>query len=264
MDHPDADAGEKGNRIYRLGSVPYLNARPLVATAIDECAFAVPSKLADEFSRGLYDAALLPAFEAVRGSGATVADGICIGSDGPVHSVFLAHREPLDSITSVALDAASRTSSHLLQIILQDFYAMDVEYSDTPLSEDQARLIIGDPAIQFRREHQDGDWNFLDLGEAWNRTTGLPFAFAIWVIHPSAKHPEALADHLRKMKKTGLAMRDAIAAAEPDPEFARNYLTQSIRFDLDASGKEALRLYAVLLRKTGLVPATPENTLRFL
>ena len=263
MDHPKADGGAIGDPTYRLGSVPYLNARPLVATALDECAFAVPSKLAEEFSQGLYDAALLPAFEAVRGTSAMVADGICIGSDGPVHSVFLAHKEPWGSIISVALDTASLTSSHLLQIILQDFFGLDVEYSETPVSEDQARLIIGDPAIQFRREHRDGNWNFLDLGEAWKCTTGLPFVFAIWVIHPSAKNPEALAGHLREMKQIGLAMRDTIAAAEPDPDFARSYLTRSIQFDLGPSGKDALRLYAALLRKTGLVPATPENTLLF-
>ncbi len=264
MDSLHLDAGERRSSSYRLGSVPYLNAQPLVAAALNECSFAVPSKLAEQFSQGLYDAALLPAFEAVRRSFATVADGICIGSDGPVHSVFLAHKEPLESITSVALDAASRTSSHLVQIVLQDFYGMDVEYSDSLLAQDQARLIIGDPAIEFRRKHQHDDWNFLDLGEAWKRTTGLPFAFAIWVIHPSAKNPKALADHLREMKQVGLTMRDAIAAEESDPDFAREYLTRSIRFDLGPSGKDALRLYAALLRKTGLVPATPENTLQFL
>lgn len=248
---------------YRLGSVPYLNARPLVEAKTAPCSYAVPALLAREFAEGLYDAALLPAFEAVRGAEATLADGICIGSDGPVFSVFLAHREPLDSLASIALDPSSRTSSHLLQVVLSEFYEMSPDYTDSITTADQPRLLIGDPAIAFRQQHTNDGWQFLDLGDAWKKHTGLPFAFAIWMIHPSVKDPSALADHLRMMKQNGLAMRTQISSTQTNPDFAKEYLEKYILFDLSEHSKEALKLYATLLRKCGLVPAMPENTLHF-
>jgi len=248
---------------YRLGSVPYLNARPLVCSAEGVCSYAVPSALAEEFNAGLFDAALLPAFEAVRRERATLADGVCIGSNGPVFSVFLAHRGPLDALDSVALDPASRTSSHLLQIVLNDFYHLDPEFSEFPTTADDARLLIGDPAIAFRIEHARDGWQFLDLGAAWKTHTGMPFVFAVWMIDPAVANPGALADYLRRMKETGLQSRESIAAQDNDPAFALKYLTENIMFDLDESGKASLRLYASLLRKSGLVPASPENSLDF-
>jgi len=248
---------------YRLGSVPYLNARPLVCAAVPPCAYAVPSTLADQFATGAYDAALLPAFEAVRREHALLADGICIGSNGPVFSVFLAYREPLDSLETVALDPASRTSSHLLQIVFNDFHGLDPEFTEAPTTPDEARLLIGDPAIAFRNQHHSDGWQFLDLGEEWKAHTGLPFVFAVWMINPRVAAPCALAKHLRDIKAAGLESREAIAAQEVDPSFARRYLTENIAFDLDESGKASLRLYASLLRKAGLVSASPESSLEF-
>lgn len=247
----------------RLGSVPYLNARPLVIAAESACDYAVPSELAASFADGKYEAALLPAFEAVRGASATVADGICIGCDGPVFSVFLAYRGDLDAVESVALDPDSRTSSHMLQIVMQEFLELETDFTPTLQSPDQAHLLIGDPAIAFRRASHDSPWKFLDLGEAWKSATGLPFVFAVWMIRNDTTQPALIADRLREMKSAGLAMRAEIAASQPDPAFATDYLTRYIRYDLGDAQKESLALYASLLRKAGLVAPTPENMLMF-
>lgn len=249
---------------FRLGSVPYLNARPLIDSARDNCSFAVPSMLAREFSEGRYDAALLPAFEAARRDHAWIADGACIASNGPVFSVFLAHREPLESLESIALDPASRTSSHLLQLIMGEFLGLDPDFTASPATPDEPRLLIGDPAIEFRTSRAATGWQFLDLGEAWKNFTGLPFVFAVWVIDQTMKSPTAVARHLRAMKSAGVQNIPHIASGHPNPEFALQYLTKNICYDLDDSSKESLRLYAALLRKSGLVPATPENSLQFI
>ncbi len=246
-----------------LGSVPYLNARPLVIAAESQCDYAVPSELAASFAEGKYEAALLPSFEAVRGASATVADGICIGCDGPVFSVFLAYRGDLESVESVGLDPDSRTSSHLLQIVMQEFLELDAEFTATWQSPDQAHLLIGDPAIAFRQASHDLPWNFLDLGEAWKSATGLPFVFAVWMIRDDTSQPSLIAEHLREMKSAGLAMRVEIAASQPNPTFAAEYITRYIRYDLGNAEKESLALYAALLRKVGLVAPTPENMLTF-
>lgn len=242
--------------------MPYLNARPLLGDV--RCELAVPSELARRFAVRRYDAALVPAFDAVRHARATVADGACIGSDGEVFSVFLAYRGDLRTQTAVALDPDSRTSSHLLQIVLAEFLRLDCRVLARPESEQGARLLIGDPAIAFRRAHADGDWSFLDLGQAWKDATGLPFVFALWVISPHAPRRAELVSALRAMKSQGLAKRPIIAAAEPDPAFAEEYLHRFIRYELGDPEKHALQLYATLLRKHRLVDDTEPCELEFI
>ena len=53
----------------------------------------------------------------------------------------------------------------------------------------------------------------------------------------------------------GLAARERIATESADPEFVRRYLTENIRFDLGDDEKQAIALFAALLRKHGLVEA---------
>jgi chorismate dehydratase len=238
---------------YRIGAVPYLNARPLVEGIAEHLEFHVPSRLAELFAAGELDAALVPVFEAVEREKATIADGIAIASRGEVFSVFLAHREPLPMLETVALDPASHTSNHLLQVLLAEFHDLTPEYLAMPEDENQARLLIGDAALEFRRSHAADGWSFLDLGAEWQRCTGLPFVFACWVFRDGLDEPERLAAVLREVKKRGLEARVRIAAEFADADFVRCYLTEFIRFDLDEDEKKAVALFAVLLRKHGLV-----------
>jgi chorismate dehydratase len=250
-------------RNYRIGSVPYLNARPLTEGIADQLSYDIPSRLAARFAAGELDAALVPVFEAVSRDHALVAEGMAIASRGEVYSVFLAHQEPLAELESVALDPASRTSSHLVQCVLAEFHGLDPDYSVGPGDDAQARVIIGDPAIAFRREHTDGQWHILDLGAEWMRCTGLPFVFACWVLREGLDDLSGIAEALRTVKAAGLAARERIAAAEPDPAFAQKYLTDYIRFDLGEEEKRAIALFAALLRKHGLVSSAKDAEIRY-
>ncbi len=250
-------------RRYRIGSVPYLNARPLVEGLAGQLIFDVPARLADRFAAGELDAALLPVFEAVAHEHSLIADGMAIASDGEVFSVFLAHREPLEELESVALDPSSHTSNHLLQCLFSEFRGLEPEYVARPADDFQARLLIGDPAIQFRHSHADDGWKFLDLGAEWKRCTGLPFVFACWVLREKVADPETLAAALRDAKERGLAARERIASACGDAEFVMRYLTHFIRFDLREEEKEAIALFAALLRKHGLTETVAEAKIRY-
>jgi chorismate dehydratase len=250
-------------RGYRIGSVPYLNARPLIEGLGNQLVFEVPSLLADRFALGQLDAALLPVYEAVSHDHALIADDMAIASRGEVFSVFLAHREPLDELEAVALDPSSHTSNHLLQCLFAEFQELDPEYVKEPADEFQARLLIGDPAIRFRRAHKEGEWKFLDLGEEWMRCTGLPFVFACWVLREGVRDASALAAALRKVKKAGLAARERIALEHDDAGFVQHYLTHHIRFDLGDEERQAVALFAALLRKHGLVEAVADAKIRY-
>jgi predicted solute-binding protein len=248
---------------YRIGSVPYLNARPLIEGLDAQLIFDVPAHLAERFAAGELDAALLPVYEAVEHEQALIADGMAIASRGEVFSVYLAHREPLIGLESIALDPDSHTSNHLLRCLLAEFHELDPDYTPGVVEENQARLLIGDGAIRFRQGHSADGWSFLDLGAEWMRCTGLPFVFACWVLRQEVPEPDVLAGALREVKRQGLAARERVAAAHSDPDFVLRYLTHFIRYDLGAEEKQAIALFAALLRKHGLAGTAAEAQVRY-
>ena len=114
--------------------------------------------------------------------------------------------------------------------------------------------MIGDPAILFRKEALGSDVRFLDLGGEWFRRTGLPFVFALWSLKRDFTKKKELSEGLRNAKYRGLVHRPAIAALDPDPEFALHYLTELIHYDLAEEEKRGLMLFRESLGKMKLGP----------
>jgi len=238
-------------RVPRLGCVPYLNARPLLHGIRAE--LEVPSLLADDFAGGRYDAALIPIYESLRLPGTRIVDGFGICSLGPVYSVIVAHRQPLGDIKEIVLDPASRTSVNLLRVLLAKRHFLAPKLVENSADPDAARLIIGDAAMEFQRA-ADAFWNICDLGREWTEWTGLPFVFAAWTLAENA--PPETAGILRAAAQSGLAARPEIAALEPDPAAALDYLTRSILYIIGEPEKLAIRTFRCLLIECGLLPAT--------
>src|SRR5436305_2402152 len=143
----------------RIGAVNYLNTKPLIhdldALAPDaELVLDVPSRLADLLADGRLDVALIPAIEYFRAGRYTAVPGPCIASRGPVLSVTLFSRVPWADVRRVALDAGSRTSAALTQILLERRHGARAELTALPLdrgAEDadaDAVLLIGDRAMR--------------------------------------------------------------------------------------------------------------------
>lgn len=242
----------------RIGCVKYLNSKPLIHGYQGEVLFDHPSGLARDLIAGRLDVALVPTFEALRHPHYSLAEEVAIACDGPVYSVFLAYRGPLAAIRRIALDPASLTSVHLLQVLLREYHGLHPEL--LPLSafpgETNAALLIGNQAIDFR-EQDAGKHQILDLGEEWRRCTGLPFVFAPWLLRPGLPGAAAVADDLRALKDFGTAHLDEIVRAEPrDPIFTRRYLTQHIRFELGAPQKQGIDKFRELLGKHGFIGDT--------
>jgi len=238
----------------RLGCVSYLNARPLLHGL--EAELATPAVLSERFAAGRYDAALLPVYEILRLPQPRIVDGFGIGSLGVVHSVVVVHRGPLEAVPEIVLDPASRTSSHLLRVLLAMRLRISPRLVETSDDTNAARLIIGDPALRFQ-SGMDASWSVLDLGQAWHEWTGLPFVFAAWTLAENA--PPQTADLLREAARAGLAARREIAAREPDPAAALDYLTRSIRYPIGEPEKQAIRKFREMLAACGLLPtAGPE------
>src|SRR5580704_16664285 len=80
---------------FRVGSVHFLNAAPLVRGIEDEIILATPAKLAEMLRKDELDAGLVSITEVLFNDRYDVLDGIAIASLGEVKSVFLAHQRPL-------------------------------------------------------------------------------------------------------------------------------------------------------------------------
>ncbi|MCX6969536.1 MAG: menaquinone biosynthesis protein [Verrucomicrobia bacterium] len=237
-------------RAPRLGCVPYLNARPLIHGL--EATLEVPAVLSRRFLAGDFDAALIPAFEMLRLPAPRIADGFGICSVGAVRSVIVAHRHPLDQTPEIVLDPTSRTSVHLLQILLSEHLKNPARLVDRSEDPQAARLIIGDPALRFQ-ETMDPGWRIFDLGQAWHKWTGLPFVYAVWTLADNA--PAGTADLLRQAAVNGLAARPAISAKESDPAAALDYLTHSIHFPIGPDERAGVEEFRRHLVSHGLLPA---------
>ena len=244
----------------RVGCVQYLNARPLIHGYDGPVVFDHPSGLARDLANGALDVALVPIFEALNHPRYLLADGVAIASDGPVFSVFLAHRGPLAEVRTIALDPASLTSIHLLQVLLAEYHGLRpqlLERSAFPANAD-AVLLIGNQAIDFR-ECDAGAHQLLDLGEEWQRRTGLPFVYAPWLLRADLPNAPAIADELRALKRHGTAhLAEIVRSDSHEPMLTARYLTEHIRFDLGPREKAGIEKFRELLVKHGFIPASDE------
>jgi len=248
----------------RIGAVNYLNTKPLIydleTLAPDaELILEVPSRLADLLAAGRLDVALIPLIEYFRAGSYTVVPDIAIASRGPVLSVTLFSRVHWPQIRRVALDAGSRTSAALTQVLLRGRYGVRPEVVPLPLesrAEDvdaDAVLLIGDRAM---RACLPGFPHAFDLGQEWFDWTGLPFVYAVWAVRPGADLggvEEALAEAKRRgLERVGLIAHREAPRRGLDAGLCRRYLATILHFDLGPRELAGLHHYYLLACELGL------------
>jgi len=235
----------------RLGSVSYLNARPLTYALGEGVISMEPSRLAAELRAGNLDVALVPLMEVLEAPTGTyrVANDIAIGSHRAVYSVYLNYAVPLSKIKTVALDPASKTSVELARLVLEKFHHLKPVYVQAGEPAD-AQLLIGDPAIAYRQAHPEQ--KYLDLASAWREFTQLPFVFAVWAMRLTAWKAFWTARQLRTAKQIGLDARTQIARSA----FERQYLTEHLCYELGPPQKRAIALFSDMLAQSGRIPSS--------
>jgi chorismate dehydratase len=250
---------------FTVGCVPFVNARPLVAwfeSLGDESpvqvVYDVPSKLPQMLDEGSAQAVLVSSYDALRTPGRTIADGVCIGSDGAAESVRLFSRVPFGKVRSLALDQSSLTSNALALGVLRETYGADpVAENCAPdleamLGTHDACVLIGDIGMKT----EAGDLHVLDLGQAWKDMIGLPFVWAAWVGGPDLE--PALAELLNQSWQWGRAnigrvVEDAAQSSGWGFETTDRYLRRTMRYDLDAPAKDGLNTFALMLARNGVL-----------
>lgn len=253
-------------RPLTLGAVSYLNTKPLVygleaRSGLFAVRFDVPAKCASLLHEGAVDLGLIPAIEYLRGE-YRIVPGVAIGSDGPIASVAIYSRVPIDRVRTLALDTSSRTSVALTRVLCAERWQIAPTLTPaapdltTMLQTSDAALIIGDPALAI-----DADASGIiktDLGAEWRALTGLPFVYAMW----TGRDAVAGAEHivaLNAARDDGMAHADDIAAAEANGDarrerLVRSYLRDNLKYGLGEAEAAGLRRFHELAVGRGLMP----------
>ena len=259
----------------RIGCVKYLNARPLVRGWQGKVNFDHPSALCNELAAGKLDVALVSSFEFLRNPIYRIINDVSVSSNGPVYSVIVAHRGKIDEIKQIELDPASETSTNLLRCLLMELRLnprlisgsgdCQLAVADTLAATGNARLLIGDQAIQFRQKYTP-EFSFWDLGEQWKKLFNLPFVYALWLIRPEVGEATQIANLLRGVRDANVANLDDLVAevltrvadnrkwSGVDREFLSRYYTEHLQFGFGEREKEGLRIFANLCTNHGLLP----------
>lgn len=254
--------------LLRVGGVCYLNARPLLACLPEVCSevvvdYDVPSGLAAKLSRGDLDIAIVPAIEAFRSPDYVVVSDACIAANDVARSVVIFSHVPIERITSIALDAGSRTSATIARILLKECYSLTPQICEFPLNCDardmatDAVLMIGDRAMTFT---QIEDYPYrLDIGRGWREWTGYPLVFALWVARRQVPNLSRWAAVFGQARDLGVARVPALAEiASRELPLSYNqcyeYLSQNLHFKLGPAEHESLRLVRDYSIRNGLFP----------
>jgi len=267
--------------MIRLGNIAYSNCYPIHAALCNperrpswlQVTSGAPTRLNAMLARGELDVAPCSSIEIARHADEYVAlDGVCIGSQGPVDSILLFARAPLDELDGarVALSTASATSRVLVRILLEVEAAVQPVYhdfddaGDDPLdrNEADAALFIGDAAL--RRRPRPGE-RVTDLGAAWTEWTGQPFVYALWMIRAAAlDNPElpglcrdVLDARDRAEEELPQLAREAASEFDLDPQRLLRYW-RSVRYRYTDAMAEGLRLFFRHARDLGVIPELPE------
>jgi chorismate dehydratase len=194
-----------------------------------------------------------------------------VAADGPVLSVNLVTKAPLDDLPAaprVSLASTSRTGVLLGRMLLEDRYGREPEYTVTPPDLDaalhgaDAAVLIGDEAL--RVHHDPAGHHVLDLAAEWKDWTGLPMVFAVWAARRdyAEAHPGLVKDvHLAfrdSVQRSREEIGEVVASAarwEPFPPAALAEYFERLQFGLSERHLAGLREFASRAsRYAGIAP----------
>jgi len=251
----------------RICSVDFLNSTPLVwgllhgpQKGLFDLTFRIPSLCAEMVVAGDAEIGNIPVIEYAR-QGLGFVRGPGVACHGPVRSILLISKVPLDRIHTLAADRSSRTSVGLTRIVLEKRYGVRPEFHsaapdlEAMLGNSDAALIIGDPALRI--DPSRVPYQVTDLGEEWVAMTGLPMVFAVWAGRPEVLTPK-VGDALRASCRYGRERLDEVIAHEVEARgfaepLAREYLTHHIVNELTGRDYAGMDLYLRYAREAGLI-----------
>jgi chorismate dehydratase len=196
------------NTKARVGRIAYLNVLPIyfaMEHLFGENGFhlvrGTPAELNALMRRGEVDLGSISAMEYGRAfRDYFLLPDLSISSKGAVGSVLLFSRVPFSRLDgrTIRVSAASASGAALVKILMAELFEVQPRYqrgqlAGAPLVDCAAVMAIGDEALRLKGA---GVMPFeLDLGQAWQELTGLPFVFGVWAVRRdfAEAHPAATA-----------------------------------------------------------------------
>ncbi len=194
--------------ILKVGRIPYANLFPIFYYLENKCDISdyrfikgVPSRLNKMLREGGLDVSPSSSIEYLRNKDKyLVLPWFSISSSGPIKSILLFSKYPLDELggKTIAVSSESETSQLLLKVILNEFFHAKCVFKQESrrsvrniLKSFPAMLHIGDTAMieahKFSLDKRlQSSMYVYDLGDLWDKFTGLPFVFALWVVRKKA------------------------------------------------------------------------------
>ena len=204
-----------------------------------------PAQCAENFRNGKSNIALVPVGALPEMDSYKIVAPFCIGASGVVKSVFLQSRVPLNTIKSIALDPASRSSNLLTKVLCKNAWNINPEFIENETIAD-ARVIIGDRALKNANAFPLS----FDLAEEWKKKYNLPFIFAVWIAKKEI--PERTLRNLNAALELGVSnihkALQKLGSADLNQEEATLYLEENIVFRMDSDAKEAMDLFLRLAK----------------
>ncbi len=270
----------------RISGVQYLNTAPLVwgfthgpLAGKYDLTFTLPSQCAEQLARGEADVAIIPAIECQRIPSLVVLPGMAIASKHAVRSLLVVSRVPIEEVQRLALDTSSRATAAMVRLLAAGWWARRgarINFSgaapdlEAMLSECDAALIIGDPALRLAERHDAGEtlWSrksrlfVYDVISEWRAWTERPGVLALWAAHREifsrADASEVVAD-FEASKQYGLEHIPEIAANAAatlglPQTHLESYLLENIDYSLDDENRAGLELYFQKAADAGIVP----------
>jgi chorismate dehydratase len=230
----------------KISAVSYTNTIPFIhgikqspeLLDLIELSLDIPSVCASKLIEDKVDIGLVPVAALLDIPNYQIISDYCIGSVGKVTSVFIFSNKPIDSITTICLDSQSRTSNNLARVLLQNYWKKEVTIVDEGEVSD-AYVQIGDRTFGKDKIEPYA----YDLGEIWTSFTGLPFTYAVWVANKEI--PKLFIEQFNRSLKLGLDSREEVLKDIPERKDIdiREYLLNSINYDLDEEKRVAIKLF---------------------
>jgi chorismate dehydratase len=263
----------------RLGRIAYLNVLPIYFAL--EHIFAengyhlvrgTPVELNALMRRGEADLGSISAMEYGRAwRDYLLLPDLSISSKGAVGSVLLFSRVPFSRLDgrTITVSAASASGAALVKVLMAELFEVQPHYqrgqlAGAALEEAAAVLAIGDEALRLKAA---AVMPFeLDLGEAWQELTGLPFVFGVWAVRRdfARAQPEAtriLHQLLLKSRDWGLGSLAELSAmaAGPFGMTPAQLLAyfQQLDYAFQSEHQEGLRTFFHYLHELGELPEPP-------
>ncbi|GAB4414693.1 MAG: menaquinone biosynthesis protein [Thermodesulfovibrionales bacterium] len=278
------------NRRLKIGRIGYANLFPIfyALEKDSDCSNyefidGVPSTLNKLLRDGKIDISPSSSIEYLRHKDKyTILEGHSISSIGPIGSIFLFSRRPIETLDglTVLVSSQSETSVSLLDIIFKKFYRINclLKVTEEPfltsIESYPAYLLIGDDAMKAVTSYElrvtelnsspithHSSLYVYDLGDIWYKKTGLPFVFALWIVRKDCcvDNPvlfEQFRKDLDAAKNQALKNLKAIARESP----LRNILSEDkivsywrgISYDLTDEHMKGLELFRRYAEDLGL------------